>query len=192
MVPMNPFEIVGVVTGILGVWLTTRQKIWCWPVGLVSVVAFIVVFFRAKLYAAMGLQFVYVGLIAYGWYSWLHGGAGHRALVVSRLPRRLVALLAMAGAGASLVLGFWLGRRTDEALPYLDGFTTSFSLIAQWMQARKHLENWLVWVVVDVVYVGMSLSQGLTLTAGLYVIYICLALLGLRDWRRSMAAVARP
>lgn len=192
MVPTNPFELVGVVTGILGVWLTTRQKIWCWPVGLVSVVAFIVVFFRAKLYAAMGLQFVYVGLIGYGWYSWLYGGEGHLSLIVSRLPRRLVAFLAMAGAGASLALGFWLGRSTDEALPHLDGFTTSFSLVAQWMQARKYLENWVVWVVVDVVYVGMSLSQGLTLTAGLYLIYICLALLGLRDWRRSMAAGARP
>jgi nicotinamide mononucleotide transporter len=192
MVPTNPFELVGVATGILGVWLTTRQKIWCWPVGLVSVVAFIVVFFRAKLYAAMGLQFVYVGLIGYGWYSWLYGGEGHLSLRVSRLPQRLVAVLAMAGAGASLALGFWLGRSTDEALPYLDGFTTSFSLVAQWMQARKYLENWVVWVVVDVVYVGMSLSQGLTLTAGLYLIYICLALLGLRGWRRSMAAGARP
>ena len=189
---MNPFEVVGVVTGILGVWLTTRQKIWCWPVGLVSVVAFIVVFFRAKLYAAMGLQFVYVGLIGYGWYSWLYGGSGHRALVVSRLPRRLVARLSMVGAGVSLVLGFWLGRSTDEALPYLDGFTTSFSLVAQWMQARKYLENWPVWAAVDVVYVGMSLSQGLTLTAGLYVVYICLAVLGFRDWRRSIAAGARP
>jgi len=192
MVPTNPFELVGVVTGILGVWLTTRQKIWCWPVGLVSVVAFIVVFFRAKLYAAMGLQFVYVGLIGYGWYSWLCGGEGHLSLCVSRLPRRLVAFLAMAGAAGSLALGFWLGRSTDEALPYLDGSTSSFSLVAQWMQARKYLENWLVWVVVDVVYVGMSLSQGLTLTAGLYLIYICLALIGLRDWRKSMAAVARP
>jgi len=192
MVPTNPFELVGVATGILGVWLTTRQKIWCWPVGLVSVVAFIVVFFRAKLYAAMGLQLVYVGLIGYGWYSWLYGGEGHLSLRVSCLPQRLVAVLAMAGAGVSLALGSWLGRSTDEALPYLDGFTTSFSLVAQWMQARKYLENWVVWVVVDVVYVGMSLSQGLTLTAGLYLIYICLALLGLRDWRRSMAAGARP
>ena len=192
MAPMNPFELVGVVTGILGVWLTTRQKIWCWPVGLVSVVAFIVVFFRAKLYAAMGLQFVYVALIGYGWYSWLYGGEGHLSLRVSRLPRRLLAFLALIGAGASLAIGFWLGRSTDEALPYLDGFTSSFSLVAQWMQARKYLENWLVWVVVDVVYVGMSLSQGLTLTAGLYLIYICLALLGLRGWRRSMAAGAGP
>jgi len=180
------FEVVGVVTGVLAVWLTTRQKIWCWPVGIVSVASFIVVFFRAKLYAAMGLQAVYVGLAAYGWYAWLHGGEDHSGLKVSRLPRRLALGLAVAGAAASWIAGYWLRARTDEALPYLDGFTTSFSLVAQWMQTRKFLENWAVWAVVDVAYVGMSLSQGLTLTAGLYAVYIGLALLGFRDWRRSM------
>jgi len=190
-VTANPFEIVGVLTGILGVWLTTRQKIWCWPVGIVSVAAFIVVFFRAKLYAAMGLQVVYVGLLAYGWHAWLHGGEGQVALRVSRLPRRLAFGLAVAAAAATGIAGYWLRARTDEAMPYLDGFTTSFSLVAQWMQARKYLENWLLWVVVDVVYVGMSLSQGLTLTAGLYAVYVGLAFLGFRDWRRSMAAGGR-
>jgi nicotinamide mononucleotide transporter len=187
----DPFEVVGVITGVLGVWLTTRQKIWCWPVGIVSVASFIVVFFHARLYAAMGLQAVYVGLAAYGWYTWLHGGEGQGALKVSRLPRRLALGLAVAGAAAAGIAGYWLRARTDEALPYLDGFATSFSLVAQWMQARKYLENWLLWVVVDVVYVGMSLSQGLTLTAGLYAVYVGLAFLGFRDWRRSMAAGGR-
>jgi len=187
----DPFEAVGVLSGILSVWLTTRQKIWCWPVGIVSVSSFIVVFFRAKLYGAMGLQCVYVGLLAYGWYSWRHGGDGHGALRVSRLPKRLAFGLAVLGAAASGVAAYWLRARTDEALPHLDGFTTSFSLVAQWMQARKYLENWVLWVVVDVVYVGMSPSEGLTLTAGLYAVYVGLALLGFRDWRRSMAAGGR-
>ena len=183
---LNGFEIVGVIAGILGVWLTTRQKIWCWPIGIVGVLAFVVVFFRAKLYAAMGLQFVYVGLAAYGWYEWLHGGEGHGALRVTRMPARLAGGLGVAGAAATAGLGWWLGRHTDEALPYLDAFTTVFSLIAQWMQARKKLENWVLWVAVDAVYIGMSLSQGLTLTSGLYAVYVGLALVGYRDWRRSM------
>ena len=187
----DPFEVVGVITGILGVWLTTRQTIWCWPVGLVSVISFILVFFGAKLYAAMGLQFVYVGLISYGWYSWLHGGEGHGALAVSRVPRRLGVGLGALGVVATGIAGYWLRARTDEALPYLDGFTTSFSLAAQWLQARKYLENWIVWVVVDVVYVGMTISQGLMLTALLYGVYVGLALLGFRDWRRSMIAGGR-
>ena len=182
----DPFEIVGVLAGILGVWLTTRQKIWCWPVGLVSVVSFIVVFYRAKLYGAMGLQCVYVGLIAYGWHAWLHGGEKSGALNVSRMPRPRAMRLAVVAAAASGLAGYGLRSGTDHVLPYLDGFTTSFSLAAQWMQARKYLENWPVWVVVDVVYVGMSLSQGLALTAGLYAVYIGLAVVGFRDWRRSM------
>jgi len=190
-VTANPFEIAGVFTGVLGVWLTTRQNIWCWPVGIVSVASFIVVFFGARLYGAMGLQCVYVALLAYGWYAWMHGGQGRGALRVSRLPRRLALGLLALGAAAAGIAGFWLRARTDEALPYLDGFTTSFSLVAQWMQARKYLENWALWVVVDVVYVAMSLSQGLTLTAGLYAVYIGLALLGFRDWRRSMLAGER-
>jgi nicotinamide mononucleotide transporter len=107
---------------------------------------------------------------------------------VSRLPRRLAIGLLVLGTAAALAAGCWLRERTDHALPYVDGFTTSFSLVAQWMQARKYLENWLVWVAVDVVYVGMSLSQGLTLTAGLYAVYIGLAFAGLRDWRRSLAS----
>ena len=187
----NPFEVVGVLTGVAGVWLTTRQNIWCWPVGIVSVASFVVVFFSAKLYAAMGLQCVYIGLLAYGWHAWLHGGAGHGALKVSRLPRRLgLGLLALAAAAAGAG-GYWFQARTDHVMPYVDSFTTSFSLAAQWMQARKYLENWVLWVVVDVAYVGMSLSQGLTLTAGLYAVFIGLALLGFRDWRRSMMSGGR-
>ena len=186
----NPFEIVGVITGVLGVWLTTRQKIWCWPVGIVSVACFVAVFFGAKLYGAMVLQGVYILLLAYGWHAWSRGGGGREALKVTRVRPGLAAALAAVGAVASAAGGLWLGARTDEALPWLDGFTTSFSLVAQWMQARKLLENWLVWVVVDLAYVGMSLSQGLTLTAGLYAVYIGLAALGYRDWRRSMAAEA--
>jgi nicotinamide mononucleotide transporter len=187
-VAANPFELVGVLTGVLGVWLTTRQRIWCWPIGLVSVCSFIVVFFQAKLYGAMALQGVYVGLITYGWYSWLHGGESLGLLRVSRVPRRLAAVLLAIGAAASGMAGYWLRTQTDHALPYVDGFTTSFSLVAQWMQAKKYLENWLFWVVVDVVYIGMSLSQGLTLTAGLYAVYVGLALMGFRDWRRSMVS----
>ena len=182
----DPFEIVGVVTGVLGVWMTTRQKIWCWPVGIVSVSSFIVVFFRAKLYAAMGLQGVYVALAVYGWYAWLHGGEGRGALRVSRLPPRLAVGLVLLGSAASVATGWWLRARTDETLPWLDGSTMAFSLVAQWMMTRKFLEHWLLWIVVDVVYVAMSLSQGLALTAGLYAVYAGLAVLGFRDWRRSM------
>jgi nicotinamide mononucleotide transporter len=189
---VSPIELVGVLTGMATVWLATRQNIWCWPLGLVSVSLFIAIFYDAKLYGAMGLQVVYIGLCIYGWYSWLHGGAQHGRLVVTRAPGRLLFALAAGGAVTTVVLGTWLHRRTDAALPYLDAGTTSFSLVAQYLQARKRIENWAVWLVVDVIYVGMNLSRDLVLTSGLYAVYLGLAVVGFRQWRRSMREAGQP
>ena len=184
---MHIIEVVGALTGVLAVWLTTRQKIWCWPIGIVSVLLYVVVFSEARLYATMGLQVVYVGLAAYGWYAWAKGGRGDGPLRVSRASRLTLAVALGVGLAAALVLGTWLGRQTDESLPFTDAAVTSFSLIAQWMQTRKLIENWWLWLAVDIVYVGMNLSQGLMPTAGLYFVYTALAVAGLLQWRRSMA-----
>jgi nicotinamide mononucleotide transporter len=186
------YEVAGAVFGIVAVWLTARQNPWCWPVGLLNVGLFIVVFHQAKLYADMGLQVVYVALCLYGWHRWLHGGPQHGALAVSRTPARAAMLLAAAGAAGGALLGVTLYRHTDASLPFWDSSTTSFSLVAQWMQARKWLENWMVWIVVDVVYVGMYLQKRLYFTAVLYAVFIALAVLGLAQWRRSLAPEAAP
>jgi nicotinamide mononucleotide transporter len=183
---MNSLEIAGVISGIVAVWLTTRQKIWCWPIGIISVLLFVVVFFRARLYAAMGLQIIYVGLALYGWYAWTHPDGQDGPLRVSRTPSRILGIAGAAGFVATAGLGLWLSYRTNEALPIADAGTTSFSLVAQWMQTRKWIENWWVWLVVDVVYVGMYLSQGLEWTAGLYAVYVVLAVVGLREWRQAL------
>jgi nicotinamide mononucleotide transporter len=187
---MSALEIAGVVTGIVAVWLTTREKVWCWPVGIVSVALFVAVFFRARLYGAMGLQVVYIGLAIYGWYAWVNGGQGDGPLRVSRATRRTLVVAATLGAVGAALLAAWLAHRTDEALPITDAATTSFSLVAQWMQTRKLIENWWVWLVVDLVYVVMYLSQGLAWTALLYAVYVALAVSGLRQWRQSMGHAA--
>jgi nicotinamide mononucleotide transporter len=184
---MHIIEIAGALTGVVAVGLTTRQKIWCWPVGIVSVLLYVLVFYQARLYATMGLQVVYVGLAIYGWYAWTKGGRADGPLRVSRASRRTLAVAFGAGLALTLGLGTWLGRQTDEALPFTDAAVTSVSLIAQWMQTRKLIENWWLWLAVDVVYVGMNVSQGLMPTAGLYAVYTALAVAGLREWRRSMA-----
>ncbi len=176
--------------GALGVWLTVRQNVWCWPVGLVNVSLFVVVFFHARLYGDMALQGVYVVLCLYGWYQWLHGGSGHGRLEVSRAPGRWGIGLGVAGVAFAVGFGLFLKQRTDAALPFWDAGTTAFSLVAQWMTTRKWIENWLVWIAVDVVCVGKYLSQGLYLTAGLYATFLVLAVLGLVEWRRSLATSA--
>jgi nicotinamide mononucleotide transporter len=183
---MSALEIAGVATGIVAVWLTTREKVWCWPVGIVSVALFVAVFFRARLYGAMGLQVVYIGLAIYGWYAWVNGGRGDGPLRVSKATRRTLTVATVLGVVGAALLAAWLARRTDEALPITDAATTSFSLVAQWMQTRKLIENWWIWLVVDLVYVGMYLSQRLIWTAGLYAVYVALAIAGLRQWRQSL------
>lgn len=179
-------ETVGVLFGIAGVWLTVRQSIWCWPVGIVSVSVFAVVFFHARLYGSAALQLAYVAVSLYGWYTWQHPGDGGHVLHVSRTPRRWMLALGLLASVGAAALGFALRDRTDAVLPFVDAAATSFSLAAQWMTTRKWIQTWLVWIVVDVVYVAMYLSQDLYQTAGLYGVFLVLAVLGYREWRRSM------
>ena len=181
-------EIAGVVFGVLYVWLAIRESPWCWPFGIANAALFLVVFAHARLYGAAALQAVYVVVSVYGWYEWLHGGVGHGRLAVSRTPRRWLAGLGAAATVVAVAVGLFLKHRTDAALPFTDGATTAFSLAAQWMATRKWVENWLVWIAVDVVYVAMYVSQGLLPTAGLYAAFLVLAIFGYREWRASMGA----
>lgn len=183
---MTGLEWVAVAFGVAGVWLTVRQNPWCWPLGIVNVSLFALLFWRARLYADAGLQLVYVGLCVYGWWAWVRGGPEHGRLEVSRVPPRVaLALLALA-APLAYLLGATLHRTTDADLPYWDAGTAAGSLVAQWMQARKWVENWVVWIAVDVVYVGMYVAKGLDLTAGLYGAFVVLAFLGLREWSKAL------
>ena len=186
----NRWEVLAVIFGIVSVYLSTREHIWSWPTALVNVSLYFVVFFEAKLYADMGLQVVYFALSLYGWYEWLYGGANRTELHVSRTSRTLGVRLLVIGVVCAAVLGTLLTRFTDAALPYVDSATTSTSLVAQWMMTRKILENWAVWMVVDVVYVGMFIFKKLYLTAGLYSVFFVLAAMGYVQWKRSLVARA--
>ncbi|MGH9366107.1 MAG: nicotinamide riboside transporter PnuC [Thermoanaerobaculia bacterium] len=183
-------EAVAALFGIVSVYLSVRENIWSWPTAIVNVSLYILVFFRARLYADMALQVVYIAISIYGWYEWLHGGRGHARLSVSRASPRLgLALLGIAAA-ASVLLGTLLSRHTDASLPFVDSAATATSLIAQWMMARKILENWIVWVAVDVVYVAMFLYKSLYLTALLYAVFLILAVMGYRQWKRSLGVAS--
>ena len=185
---MSPLEIIAALVGAISVWLSVRQNIWSWPTAIVNVVLYAIVFYEAKLYADMGLQVVYAVLSIYGWYEWLYGGAGRTELRVTRTGPRSGILLAVIAAAGSAVLGVFLHRETDAALPFMDSFLSSTSLVAQWMMTKKLLENWAVWIAVDVLYVGMFIFKGLFLTSALYAVFLALAIKGLIDWRRSMSA----
>ncbi|MFQ5570263.1 MAG: nicotinamide riboside transporter PnuC [Rhodothermales bacterium] len=181
-------EAAAVVTGFFCVLLYVRQNIWSWPTGLVSAALFIIVFFHARLYADMGLQGVYVVLSAYGWYQWLYGGPEHGALKVSRLTRPVALVLGSIVVVGTTGMAWSLATYTDADLPFWDSLTTVMSLVAQWMIAKKILENWLVWITADVLYIGIFLYKGLYLTSGLYVLFLILATTGFFAWRTSMRA----
>ena len=183
---MISFEVVAVVITLAAVYLTTRQVIWCWPLGMVSVTLYALVFFEARLYADMGLQGLYFGLAAYGWWAWLHGAAEHGELAVTTTSWRAWAVLLVLATLGGVFLGQVLNRLTDASLPFLDSLLTSFSIAAQWMQTRKLLESWLVWLAVDVLYVGMFLYKDLYPTAVLYGVFLILAAFGFIAWKRSM------
>jgi nicotinamide mononucleotide transporter len=185
---MNSLEAVAVAFGVVSVWLSTRQNLASWPTALVNTALYFVVFARAGLYANAGLQVVYFSLSCYGWYAWLYGGEQHKPLVVRRATRRHAMVLAPLAVAVTVIVGFTLSRVQDASLPWLDAGTTAISLVAQWMMTRKLLENWILWNVVNVVYVGMVFSQGLALTAALYAAYIVLAAMGFFSWRASLRA----
>ena len=182
----SPLEIVAAIVGVVSVSLSVRQNIWSWPTAIVNVSLYVIVFYEAKLYADMGLQVVYIALSLYGWYQWLYGGANHSELPVTRIRARTGVILAAIGVAATALLGAVLHGHTNAALPFLDSATTATSLVAQWMMTRKLLENWMVWIAVDVVYVGMFIYKSLYVTAVLYAIFLGLAVAGHRQWKRSL------
>ena len=181
-------EAVAVVFGIVSVYLSTRENIWSWPTALVNVSLFTALFLESGLYSDTGLQVVYFALSVYGWYEWLYGGAGHTSITVSSTTRKTWTVMGGIGVIAWLILATVTSHLPGTKLPYLDAATTTVSLLAQWMMTRKLLENWIVWIVVDVVYVGMFIYKGLYLTAFNYGIYLALAVLGYIAWKKSIAA----
>jgi nicotinamide mononucleotide transporter len=183
---MSWIEIVAAVFGVISVFLSVRQNIWSWPTAIVNVGLYIIVFYNSKLYADTGLQVIYVVLNAYGWYHWLYGGKNRTELPVSRTSARLWLLLVALGATGTALIGTLLSQKTDAALPYIDAATTSTSLVAQWMMTRKLVENWIIWVAVDVVYIGMYIYKSLFVTAVLYLIFLILSAMGYVQWRRSL------
>jgi nicotinamide mononucleotide transporter len=182
----NWLEVSGVITGFICVYLNARENIWGWPMGIISCFLYIFIMYQAQFYADMWLQVVYVFLNAYGWYEWLYGGANKQALTVSHILPKEILLLLPAGILLTGVAYYYFDTYTDAAQPFWDSFNTAFSLVAIYLQAKKRLESWLVWITVDIVYIPLFYFRGLYPTAGLYLAYLVLATAGYFLWRKSM------
>jgi nicotinamide mononucleotide transporter len=183
----NWLQLAGVITAALGIWLTTRRLLICWPITLVSILIYMVVFYRAGLFSDALLQVFFVVFTFYGWWHWWRGVRDDGQVRVVPLPLRDLIFALVLGVAGSFILGT-LAKRLNASLPYLDAMLMSYSLVATWWQARKHIANWWLWILVDAIYVGEYIYKGLWPTALLYAAFVPLAVLGLRDWRRAVAA----
>ncbi len=176
----------GVFTGILCVWLAAKNNIWNWPIAIVSVLIYIFIFFESKLYADMGLQFYFFVTNIYGWYFWSkQRNNPNESRPITLITTKEIMLSIFGTIAFTLALGFLLYKNTDASFPFIDSFCTACSLISQVFLARKVLQNWLIWIFVDIIYVGVYFSKDLYATGLMYALYIAIATMGYLDWRKT-------
>jgi nicotinamide mononucleotide transporter len=182
---MNPLEAAGTLLGLANLWLTRQQNILCWPVGIACVICYAFVFYEARLYSDLLLQLVYIALQTYGWWHWAR--APHRQLTstssITRLDARAWLLWLGVAAASAVTLGTLMARYTGADLPWFDASATALSLVAQFLQARKVLDSWLIFILGNLIFIGVYVFKGLYLTTGLFVVSTLLAVLGWRAWR---------
>lgn len=191
-------EIAGTVFAIVYLYFSIREKIWLWPTGFITSFFYLIVFFQNRLYADMALQLYYLFVSVYGWFHWLgkrgENPAGKAQTNLNTTSLRLFQWMKYLAVIISLnvilyYLLLFLPALLDipaSDLPAWDAFTTAASIVATWMLARKIVENWLVWIVVDAVSMGMYLYKGLYVTAFLFIVYTVMAIIGYFQWLKHM------
>ncbi len=178
-------ELISFVLAMITVLLNIRQNHLAWLFAILSSATYAVVFFDAKLYGDMALQGMFIAVSLWGWYQWLYGGANHHALTVSHCDTKGYAYSVIAWLGFFGLFAWYLSVHTNSDVPNIDGFLTAGSLVGQILLSRKKIENWTVWIIVDILYVGLYVHKGLMLTAVLYALFVVLAIIGLRAWTRA-------
>jgi nicotinamide mononucleotide transporter len=181
-------EALGAATGALCVWLAARSDPWTWPIGIANNLLYLVVFWTGGLYADSILQLFYAAVSVYGIWRWRSGRGAAAVRPVARVSRREGLLLTAVGAVFATALAVMLGRTTPSTVPWADAVTTTMSLAAQWLMGRRFLENWWVWIAVDLLYVPLYLYKDLAVTAVLYAVFLAMCVQGLVHWRREMTA----
>ncbi len=189
---VNYIEVLGVVFSILYLFFSIRQNILLWPMGIISALLYMVVFYQSKFYADMGLNGYYFFISIYGWILCRQTDKDPaKELSVTRIHLRMAGLLLVITVLSFFGIGVILDKFTDSPIPYWDAFTTAVSFTATWMLARKILEHWILWIIVDLVSMGLYLYRGLYPTLVLFAIYSTMAVIGYFEWRKSYLREAR-
>lgn len=181
-------EIIAMLTGIIGVWLTMKESIWCFPIGIINVSLYAWLFMTPgiRLYADSLLQCIYILLLLYGWINWSDKNIKTGTSQTFRISSTSALKLLLISLTSTIVLAVFLKYYTDASYPWLDSLLTCSSLAAQWMIARKMIENWIVWIIVDIIYLPLYVVKNIPLTAILYGIFLLLAIKGYYEWKKNL------
>jgi nicotinamide mononucleotide transporter len=182
---MSVIEIIAVLFSLACIWLAVEKHPLNWPVGLVGVAAYMILFFQVKLYADMLLQVVFIAQGVYGWYNWMKRKDDQKEIEVTYLQTRQRLIYAASIIVTTVAWSYVLVHYTDASTPYVDAFVATLSLVANWLMAKKKTDNWVLWILADAIYVALFWYKELYLSSGIYVIFLILATKGLIDWNKK-------
>jgi nicotinamide mononucleotide transporter len=184
---MSKTEIIAVSFYILSIVLTIRKNIWLWPFGIIAEVCYLKIFFDEKLYADTGLQVIYLFQSIYGWYFWTRG-LKEKEIAITLMSFRAKLYTAGATVAITGISYFVLHKYTDATVPFWDSLAASLSIAASWLLARRIFENWIFWIIADLIYIGLFAYKGLYLSSGIYLVFVFLSVAGLIKWNKELSA----
>lgn len=184
----HTLEIIGTFVGLVYLWLEYKASIWLWIASIIMPAIYIFVYYEAGLYADFGINIYYLGAAVYGWFLWKYGNKSkeQKELPITCIPNKSWLKSLIVFIVTLIIIAWLLINYTDSNVPWWDAFTTALSIIGMWMLARKYLEQWWVWFVVDVISVGLYIYKELYFTAGLYGLYATIAIFGWLNWKKLM------
>lgn len=178
-------EIIAVTFGLLSVWYAKKEDIKVYPTGIISVIIYVYICVGVKLYADMGINFVYFVMSIYGWYMWTRKDENKKMLPISFCSRKEHLINIAVFVFFFILLAYTLSNYTDSNVPYLDSFTTAIFIVAMWLMAQKKIENWIAWIIGDVVSIPLYLYKGLVLTSFQFTVFLIIAILGYIAWKQK-------
>lgn len=179
-------EIIAVVFGLLSVWYSRKINILVYPTGIVSVLIYVYICYKAGLYADMGINWVYFVMSVYGWYNWTRKKKDVTVVKVAFLSLKGQFTALLVAVISFVVLSYILIHFTDSSVPYIDSFTTAVFIVGMWLMAVKKVENWIYWIVGDVVSIPLYFYKGLVFTSFQYTAFLVLAIMGYISWRNEI------
>lgn len=181
----SPLEITAALSGFMSVFLIIKRNIWCWFFGLIQVTLYSYIFYTTRLYSDAGLHVIYIGLQFYGWWNWMHHKSADEQkpeLIIQSTSLQDLIIWWTIAILSGMSLGFVMSTYTNASFAYADAFTTCTSLVAQWLLTRRHLLNWVFWMVVDIVAIYIYFQKGLYPTSALYLTFLIMCFIGQYSW----------